>query len=373
MMDKSCCGTGGWAGKWDPFTRLCYQFGMLLGVDEFAQEQGYLVTKHRLSQRLSVGFGLVWGKPVVVDDTKGTLTVGPLYALDELGRELWVKDPCTIDLNGWLRENPEVDDKTPIYVTIAYAPCCVAPIPAVAAPCDDSASPTMPSRVRESISVCLGRDLPPAAIDLSDTPPPSKTDPDQAARWKTFVQLLSDDAARPLLLATVTSKPVNRADTTNVQNLSVLTQNDALPRITIVLGAPVSAFALAKTPAPLVGEEDAAAFRVVAVDLDTATKELTVRFNLAPAAATKDSFKVQMYAVPAAGTFAAPTALVNGAPKFDASDNQLLRVPLTALPDKGKPVRVTVAGAGDAAVLGWDGRALLAVNNGADFVFTFTP
>jgi hypothetical protein len=98
-----------------------------------------------------------------------------------------------------------------------------------------------------------------------------------------------------------------------------------------------------------------------------------VRFNLVPVAATKDSFKVQMYAVPAAGTFAAPTALVNGAPKFDSAESQLLRVPLTALPDKGKPVRVTVAGAGDAAVLGWDGRALLAVNSGADFVFTFTP
>jgi hypothetical protein len=373
MMHKSCCGTGAWAGKWDPFTRLCYQFGMLLGVDEFAQEQGYLVTKHRLSQRLSVGFGLVWGKPVVVDDTKGTLTVGPLYALDELGRELWVKDPCTIDLNGWLRENPEVDDKTPIYVTIAYSPCCVAPIPAVAAPCDDSASPTMPSRVRESVSVCLGRDLPPAAIDLSDTPSPTASDPDQAARWKTFVQLLSDDVDRPLLLATVTSRPVNRADMANVQNLSVLTQNDALPRITVALGAPVRAFALAKTPALLVGEEDAASFRVVAVDLDPATKELTVRFNLAPVAATKDSFKVLMYKVPAAGAFAPSKALVDGDPKFDPSDPQLLRIPLTALPDKGKPVRVTVVGAGDAAVLGWDGRALLAVNTGADCVFTFTP
>lgn len=371
-MDKSCCGTGVWAGKWDPFTRLCYQFGMLLGVDEFAQEQGYLVTKHRLSQRLSVGFGLVWGKPVVVDDTKGTLTVGPLYALDELGRELWVKDPCTIDLNGWLRENPEVDDKTPIYVTIAYAPCCVAPIPAVAAPCDDAASPTMPSRVRESVAVCLGRDLPPAAIDLSDTPPPSNAEPDQAARWKTFVQLLSDDADRPLLLATVISKPVNRADTTNVQNVSVLTQNDALPRITVALGAPVSAFALAKTPAPLLGEEDAAAFRVVAIDLDPSTTELTVRFNLAPVAAIKDSFKVQVYTL-ARGAFATQQALVRGAPQVDPKNAHLLRVPLTALPDKGKPVRVTVAGTGDAAVLGWDGHALLAVNNGADSVFTFTP
>lgn len=234
-MDKSCCGTGAWAGVWDPFTRLCYQFGMLLGVDEFAQEQGVHLTKHRLSQRLFVGFGLVWGTPIAVDDKKGTLTVGPLFALDELGRELWLRDPCVIDLNGWLRENPDVDDKTPIYVTIAYAPCCVAPIPAVASPCDDATSPTMPSRVKEGVAVRLERAAPAAPLDLSDTPPAKAGDPDQAARFKTLVQLLSEDAERPLLLGTVTSKPVDRADKNNVQNVTTVTPNKALPKLSIAM------------------------------------------------------------------------------------------------------------------------------------------
>src|SRR6267154_3479415 len=158
-MDQGCCADQEWKGVWDPFVRLCYQFGMLLGVDELNQDLGYGVCKHRLSQRLFAGYGLVWGTDFTVDDAKGTLTVGPLFALDELGRELYVKDPCTIDLKQFLDDN-NLDGGATLYVTISYRACCVAPVPAVAAPCDDAASPTMMSRVLETVQCELTADLP---------------------------------------------------------------------------------------------------------------------------------------------------------------------------------------------------------------------
>ena len=79
------------------------------------------------------------------------LGVPPFFAIDELGRELWSKEPCTIDLDAWAAETG-VADGQPVYVTVAYRSCCVAPVPAVAAPCDDAASPTMPSREGASSS-----------------------------------------------------------------------------------------------------------------------------------------------------------------------------------------------------------------------------
>src|SRR5512143_4118225 len=113
-----------WKGNWDPFVRLCFQFGMLLGVDEFQQDLGYHLCKHRLAQRLFHGWGLVWGTGIVdpiaynAADHTAKLTVGPLFAIDELGRELWVKQPCTIDLSRWAAENRFTGGT--IYVTIAY-------------------------------------------------------------------------------------------------------------------------------------------------------------------------------------------------------------------------------------------------------------
>src|SRR4051812_28963706 len=128
-MDQGCCTDMAWKGNWDPFVRVCYQFGMLLGQDEFDTELGYLLTKHRLSQRLFVGYGVVWGGSFTVDEVAGTLTVAPLFALDELGRELYVPNPCTVDLVQWLGDN-DVGVGTQLWVAVGYKSCCVAPVPA---------------------------------------------------------------------------------------------------------------------------------------------------------------------------------------------------------------------------------------------------
>lgn len=233
MMNQGGCTDLEWRGVWSPFVRVSYQFGMLLGVDELNQELGYHLCKHRLSQRLFVGYGLVWGAPgYSVDATSHTLTIGPLFALDELGRELWVKGPCTIDLAQWLADN-SVAPGTTIHVTIAYRACSAAPVPAVAAPCDNAASPTMPSRVIETAVGQLSIDAPPPPLDLATkAAPPDRSS--QASRFATLVRLISEDADRPLLLGTI--EPGATDPTTRKPSKYTSTPNAGLPRLPMVGG-----------------------------------------------------------------------------------------------------------------------------------------
>jgi hypothetical protein len=318
-----CCTDQEWKGNWDPFVRLCFQFGMLLGVDEFQQDLGYHVCKHRLAQRLFDGWGLVWGTGIVdpIDfdpdpaEEDATLTVGPLYAIDELGRELWIKQPCTIDLFRWATENALADD-TPVYVTVAYRACCVAPVPAVAAPCDDSASATMPSRVLESVECELSLDPPDDPIDLSDLAPTA--DDTLPVRFQTLVDLIRNDARRPVLLGTVTRQTLAGGDLA-----WTVTANPALPRLTARAGA---------------------ALRVL--DAAIVADELRVTFSRAPSYAVAGAFQVYQLAG------ATLTELVTGASTVtpDATDPRTLIITL----DPGAPTdgyRIEIAGTGPNAVL----------------------
>jgi hypothetical protein len=334
-----CCTDQEWKGNWDPFVRLCFQFGMLLGVDEFQQDLGFHLCKHRLGLRLWTGFGLVWGTGIVdpiafdPDPTKedAHLTIGPLFALDELGRELWVKEPCTIDLFRWAKENSLADD-TPVYATIAYRACCVAPVPAVAAPCDDSASATMPSRVLESVECELSLDPPDDPIDLSDLAPTSSDT--LPVRFQTLVNLIANDARRPLLLGSVTRKTLAGG------NLSwTVAPNAQLPRITGGGGE---------------------ALRVV--DAAIAGANLRVTFSRPPTYAVPAGFQVYQLA----GTTL--TQLVTGASTVttDASDPRKLIVSLIP----GGPTagyRIEVAGTGPNAVLFMTPQGPAPLNEGRNY------
>jgi hypothetical protein len=334
-----CCTDQEWQGNWDPFVRLCFQFGMLLGVDEFQQDLGYHLCKHRLGQRLCSGWGLVWGTGIVdpIDfdpdpaEKKANLTVGPLFAIDELGRELWVKEPCTIDLFKWAQENALPDD-TPLYVTISYRSCCVAPVPAVAAPCDDSSSATMPSRVIESVECELWLDPPDDPIDLSDlAPSASDTLP---IRFQTLVDLIRNDARRPLLLGTVSRATIAGGD----QDWTV-SPNLRLPRI------------------PAFGGE---AMRVVEAAIDGTN--LRVKFSRTPSYAPAGAFQVYQLA---GSTL---TQLVTAASTVtpDAGDPSTLRIGLSpGAPTDG--YRIEIAGTGPSAVLFMTATGPAPLNEGRNY------
>ena len=354
-MDQGCCSDQEWKGVWDPFVRLCYQFGMLLGVDEFQQEQGFHLSKHRLSQRLFVGFGLVWGGAVAtaVGTSDGTpferLTVQPLFALDELGRELWVQNPCTLDLKTWAEQN-HVTDGTPIYLTVAYQACCVAPVPAVAAPCDDSASPTMPSRALETAALALTTDAIEPPIDLSSQIGSDGKD-EQPGNFALLVKLIKEDAARPLLLGALTRS----TDGSGNHSWAFTANPDLLsPRIVAPGGSE---------------------FHVV--DVSLGDKVLHVTLSSPPAVAPIGAIHVDAIPAPTTpGTTVAPLPLVDTtkAPTLVSPDFTRLTVPLTANPAKNTAVRIGIDGAGPNQVLALTATGAVALNHGTNFTrFVVTP
>lgn len=79
--------------------RVRYFFGMLVGIDEFIQEQAYFRAKACRHNRLLHGWGVVSGlevSPVGLDGTQVSVTPG--YAIDPGGNEISVDAPVVIDV-----------------------------------------------------------------------------------------------------------------------------------------------------------------------------------------------------------------------------------------------------------------------------------
>src|ERR1700686_3193694 len=81
-------GSSGGLSPVNPFSALRYQFGMLLGVDDFETEQAYHRGKMRLHNSWLHGHGVVWGLGVSSDLPSGEIRVERGLALDAAGHEL---------------------------------------------------------------------------------------------------------------------------------------------------------------------------------------------------------------------------------------------------------------------------------------------
>lgn len=79
--------------------RVRYFFGRLLGVDDFNQEQEYLLAKARRHNRMLHGWGIVVGLDVSAIASEGTqVSVAPGYALDPCGNEISVDESVLIEV-----------------------------------------------------------------------------------------------------------------------------------------------------------------------------------------------------------------------------------------------------------------------------------
>jgi hypothetical protein len=84
----------------DPFKRVHYRFGMVMGVDEFEQEQAYFLARghqHNLSLH---GYGTAWGLKVTAIGSR--ILISPGLAISPRGREIRVATPYEAELNQWL-------------------------------------------------------------------------------------------------------------------------------------------------------------------------------------------------------------------------------------------------------------------------------
>jgi len=184
----------------DPFTDLAVQFGMLLGVADFDALAANPRGKMRLHNAWLHGQGVVWGYPVSVDSASRELRVGPGLALDAVGHELCLSVKSCLDLGAWfdttsadpsaeltVTTNADGSVSFDAYLVVRFAACLAQPVPAMASPCDGSATGTAYSRVNETVELLL---MPNQAPDRQVTFPelrallgvPAAGQPDQAVQ-----------------------------------------------------------------------------------------------------------------------------------------------------------------------------------------------
>ncbi len=149
----------------NPFYALRYQFGMLLGVDDFETEQAYHRGKSRLHNAWLHREGVVWGLDVKLDATHNEIRVTSGLALDAAGHELHLDAEACVNLPAWYEahKNDTGFVATPTgngvtfdaHVVIAFDGCLTRQVPAMLEPCQNSKTDTAYSRIFETVKLSL--------------------------------------------------------------------------------------------------------------------------------------------------------------------------------------------------------------------------
>ena len=158
----------------DPYKRVCYTNGLVLGVDEFLQEELYLLEKHRLHNRSLHGYGTICGLQVSTreaGDAGPEVRVSPGLALDPVGHEIRVPQPQCARLDEWLLRNPEAAElvagspaELTLFVVLCYRECKTDEVPIPSGPCRTLEDSTAPSRIADAFELSL-RTEPPAQVE----------------------------------------------------------------------------------------------------------------------------------------------------------------------------------------------------------------
>lgn len=149
-----------------PHKRVNYVHGLVLGVDEFLQEELYLLEKHRRHHRGFHGYGTVYGLAVNIEDTAEgqRITVDAGLAVSPQGQEICVaKAQCAL-LNQWLLQNRQsIEDAfgsppggpISLYLVLCYRQCKTDRVPIPSGPCQSLEETTAPSRVADNFELKL--------------------------------------------------------------------------------------------------------------------------------------------------------------------------------------------------------------------------
>jgi hypothetical protein len=169
----------------DPSKRVNYTLGLVLGVDEFQQDQLYHAAGRRWHNRLLHGYGTVWGLKVEAPqagDQQPEIRVGAGVAVDPCGREICVPDTMCVKLGPWLtRHKASLQQiygdaapqglSIPVAVVLCHRECPDDAVPVPGEPCRSQEDAMQPSRIRETFELRLAlRDDAPWG-----SPPPENT------------------------------------------------------------------------------------------------------------------------------------------------------------------------------------------------------
>ena len=157
---KDCISTPADSSPLPPNKRVNYTFGMVLGEQDFRQEQAHFEWKHRISNLLLHGYGTVCGLHVtarpLADGSDTEIYVSSGYAVSPRGDWIWVDHDQCARLGAWLQRH---SDDLPgfsgpgsytAYVSLCYDECLVDLVPVAGRACASEEDTRAPSRVLES-------------------------------------------------------------------------------------------------------------------------------------------------------------------------------------------------------------------------------
>jgi|HubBroStandDraft_5_1064220.scaffolds.fasta_scaffold11528_2 hypothetical protein len=163
-------------GTLSPDLRVNYAYGMVLGLDEFLQEQLHNLSKDYLHERALHGFGTVSGLAVATAQVPGAndfqVSVSTGIGIDQWGREIVIRCDQCARLGAWLAAQEQAtpgilgqhlgpSGEVTVYVVASYAECLDALVPLPGQPCSSSDQSMVASRIRDAWDVEL-RWAPPA-------------------------------------------------------------------------------------------------------------------------------------------------------------------------------------------------------------------
>lgn len=152
----------------DTAKHVNYTKGMVLGVDDFVQEFGYLSGRDSLLAREVIGYGTVCGLQVIAQtDALGSrIRIKPGAAITPKGQFVRVVEEQCAQLNDWLAQ-PETRDQVvaalglntdgilPLYVKLCYRECLTDKVPIPGEPCRSEDDALAPSRIKDDFKLEL--------------------------------------------------------------------------------------------------------------------------------------------------------------------------------------------------------------------------
>lgn len=159
-------------GTLDPAKRVNYTLGLVLGEDEFRQEQHYFFERDKLLNRLLHGYGVACGLLVSTapDDGDFEVRVEPGLALTPRGNVVRVPEAQCAQLGGWLQRHrddvlgrlgsPPAPGSLSLYVRLCFRDCETDPVPIPGGPCRSQEDSLAPSRITDSFELEISLDPP---------------------------------------------------------------------------------------------------------------------------------------------------------------------------------------------------------------------
>jgi hypothetical protein len=157
-----------------PNKRVDYNFGMVLGVDDFRQEQFHFEWKSKISNLLLHGYGTVCGLKVSIEPTTDgdfELRIEPGFAISPKGEWIWVEKPQCARLGKWVQGSkaglipPFLPGPQTVYVRLCYEECETDLVTIAGTACAAQDQTRAASRITESFRAAFSWDAPPQALE----------------------------------------------------------------------------------------------------------------------------------------------------------------------------------------------------------------